>query len=243
MTTQQKTHWKPAKFKGKKVWVAVDEKERIPTKLPMRYSMSPNAKVYMANRTNITLGNEPSIALETSKKTRSSGFGKAKNRTQKQTKLAKQSAKTLLTTLSKETIICYTDGACRGNPGPAGSGAYIIFPDKRRFELAKSLGKATNNIGELGAIKLVLEFLHSEKILKETPIAVFTDSDYSIGVLVRNWKAKKNTALIMKIKMLLSSFPKLKIHWVAGHAGIEGNERADSLANSGVKGKSFCREI
>ncbi len=131
-------------------------------------------------------------------------------------------------TLSKASgITVYTDGACSGNPGPAGSGVVIIQNGKAVHEISESLGDATNNIAELTAIKLALEHLVDHK---EAEITLFTDSNYCIGSLTKNWKAKANVELIADIKELLKDFTKLSILHVKGHSGDIGNERADVLA-------------
>ncbi len=63
-----------------------------------------------------------------------------------------------------ETIIAYTDGACSGNPGPAGLGYSITFPDGTRIARGEPLGKGTNNIAELTAIMRVLELVEDRRL-------------------------------------------------------------------------------
>jgi ribonuclease HI len=135
-------------------------------------------------------------------------------------------------------VIAYTDGACRGNPGPAGSGVVIELPDGGRIEASRALGDATNNIAELTAVAVALELLDQAAVRADAPVVVFTDSKYADGVLCRGWKAKANTALVAAIKQALARRPGTALHWLAGHVGIEGNERADELANEGVAGIS-----
>lgn len=133
--------------------------------------------------------------------------------------------------------IAYTDGACRGNPGPAGVGVVLHFPDKR-VEVSEWLGDATNNIAELVAILRALE--HTDPL---APIIVHTDSSYSIGVLSKGWKAKANQELIAKIKSAMSG-RRVRLVYVPGHAGVKWNERADELARLAVKSrKTTAREI
>ncbi|MFK7926909.1 MAG: ribonuclease HI [Myxococcota bacterium] len=139
--------------------------------------------------------------------------------------------------------MAYTDGSCRGNPGPAGSGAVLELPDGRRAEASRSLGRATNNVGELTAVGIVLELLDEAGVSADAPVAILTDSDYSHGVLSRGWKAKANAELIKELRSQLSARPGVTLHWVAGHAGIAGNERADQLANAGVDGLTAVRWI
>ncbi|MFT7520786.1 MAG: ribonuclease HI, partial [Kiritimatiellia bacterium] len=132
---------------------------------------------------------------------------------------------------------------CRGNPGPAGSGAVLQLPDGRRVEVARSLGRGTNNLAELTAIRIVLEVLDQLSIPGDATVAVLTDSSYSHGVLCKGWKAKKNTELILGIRAMLKQHPGVTLYWVAGHVGTAGNERADALANMGVAGTSVVKGL
>ncbi len=134
------------------------------------------------------------------------------------------------TSNAENTIIIYTDGASSGNPGPAGIGALLIF-GRHEKEISESIGFATNNIAELTAIKKAL--LHLKRL--DLPVCIYTDSSYSLGVLTKNWKFKKNIKLIESIKKIMRNFQDLKILKIKGHAGIKGNERADSLATSAIK--------
>ncbi len=138
-------------------------------------------------------------------------------------------------TLSTDALTVYTDGACSGNPGQAGSGVVIMQGGKAVHEISEPLGHATNNIAELTAIKLALEYVgvdhQGTEIKNSVPITLFTDSTYCIGVLTKNWKAKANVELIADIKVLLGGFTKLSILHVKGHSGDIGNELADELAD------------
>lgn len=134
-------------------------------------------------------------------------------------------------------ITVYTDGACTGNPGPAGIGIVLSNGKVRRL-ISEYLGHATNNIAELTAIKRALEVIKS----RELPIDLYTDSSYSIGVLTQGWKAKANQELIAEIKIQLLAYPRLKIHKVEGHAGVPGNEKADELARKAVESQSSSSE-
>ena len=95
-------------------------------------------------------------------------------------------------------------------------------------EISKYIGIATNNQAELEAIRIGL----SEIKKTDMPVRIYTDSAYAHGVLTLGWKAKKNTEIIMEIRKRLSLFKDLKIIHVKGHAGVEGNERADKLATA-----------
>ena len=129
----------------------------------------------------------------------------------------------------KDAVIVYADGACSGNPGPAGLGVVILDGD-RRIELSEYLGSGTNNIAELTAILRAIE----EVVDPERPVVIHTDSQYSIGVLQKGWKAKANTALIASIKEALSGRRRTRLVYVPGHAGVPLNERADALAREAV---------
>lgn len=127
-------------------------------------------------------------------------------------------------------VVAYADGACSGNPGPAGLGVVLLTHDSRR-ELSEYLGRGTNNIAELTAILRAAEaFPEGEKVLK-----VYTDSSYSIGVLAKGWKAKANVELIATIRKALAKLPAFELHHVRGHRGVPLNERADQLAVAAVE--------
>lgn len=130
----------------------------------------------------------------------------------------------------KEGILIFTDGASSGNPGPAGIGVVMRF-GKHQKEISEYIGLATNNIAELKAIETGLLALKKSDL----PVRIFTDSKYAYGVLTLDWKAKANSELVQSIKKTMKKFKNLKIVKVKGHAGDEGNERADFLATSAIK--------
>lgn len=248
--------WQRAMFKGKKVWVEVDAGGTLKAeggRVPMRYSSKAGAKLYGASARNVELleGSaietlEAGVSADKAGATRGGtkrgrGFGSAGRRTEGQTKAAAKAAADLLASLGDDVAVAYTDGACRGNPGPAGSGVVLRLADGRTAEASRSLGRATNNVGELTAIGIALELLDAGEVPPDGPVAVLTDSDYSHGVLCRGWKAKANAELIAGLRTALAARPGVEIHWVAGHAGIAGNERADQLANAGVDGLTAVR--
>ncbi|MBI5550125.1 MAG: ribonuclease HI [Desulfobacterales bacterium] len=130
-----------------------------------------------------------------------------------------------------EAICIYTDGACSGNPGPAGIGVVLRYKEKHK-EISRSLGTATNNIAELEAIRVGLLAVKNRKL----PVILFSDSSYALGLLSQGWKAKKNMELVDEIRRLAATFPKLRFVKVKGHAGHPDNERADQLAVQAVNG-------
>jgi ribonuclease HI len=134
--------------------------------------------------------------------------------------------------VSDAKLVAYTDGACSGNPGPAGLGV-VLTEDGARRELSEFLGIGTNNIAELTAILRALEAVGRSA----EPMLVHTDSQYAIGVLTKGWKAKANQQLIADTKERMRNFPRLTLVYVKGHAGIPLNERADQLARAAVSAR------
>ena len=139
------------------------------------------------------------------------------------------------------SIRVYTDGACRGNPGPGGWGA-IIFRDNEEIELFDGDKITTNNQMEMMAAIKALEYLKDE----DQKILLYTDSDYlrqgSTSWIVKwknnNWrtaakKAVKNKELWILLDKLVQEL-NIEWHWVKGHSGDPGNEKADNLANKGA---------
>ncbi len=133
-------------------------------------------------------------------------------------------------TYCDDAICIYTDGASSGNPGPSGIGVLLRF-NQHEKEISRYIGVATNNMAELEAIRSGLSAVKNTHL----PVRVFTDSNYAYGVLALGWKARKNQAIIASIKKIILKFDDLKFIKVKGHAGIEGNERADALATSAIK--------
>jgi ribonuclease HI len=140
--------------------------------------------------------------------------------------------------LSKVDI--YTDGACRGNPGPGGWAALLLFGEHER-EISGADPATTNNRMELTAVIRALEALK-----RPVEAAIYTDSQYvRQGVLewMPNWKARgwktaekkpvKNQDLWQALDALLPNH-RLEWHWVKGHSGNPGNERVDELANRAI---------
>jgi ribonuclease HI len=137
-------------------------------------------------------------------------------------------------------VIVYTDGACKGNPGPGGWGALLQY-DGRVREMFGGETHTTNNRMELTA---VIEALSALK--RRCTVAVYTDSQYVkngiqtwIHVWKRNgWKTAdrkpvKNVDLWQQLDLAVTEH-NVDWHWVKGHAATPGNVRADELANLGV---------
>jgi ribonuclease HI len=138
------------------------------------------------------------------------------------------------------TIRIYTDGACRGNPGPGGWGALLVAGERER-ELWGGERLTTNNRMELTAAIRGLEALK-----RRCKVDLYTDSQYVrngirewlIQWKKRGWKTAdrkpvKNQDLWERLDELVTGHD-IEWHWVRGHSGHGGNERADALANRGI---------
>ncbi|MEL0104629.1 MAG: ribonuclease HI [Methylophilaceae bacterium] len=139
-------------------------------------------------------------------------------------------------------IKIYTDGACKGNPGIGGWGALLVH-NEQSIEIFDGELETTNNRMEL---KAVIEALNHATSMNDD-VQIYTDSSYvqkGIQEWIHNWKKNgwrssnkkpvKNQDLWQELDTLNSSL-KVEWFWVKGHAGHPGNERADFLANEGVK--------
>jgi len=139
-------------------------------------------------------------------------------------------------------VIIHTDGACKGNPGPGGWGVLLQSGDHER-ELFGGEAETTNNRMELMAVIQALQALK-----RPCQVEIYLDSEYvrkGITEWIHGWKAKgwrtaskqpvKNADLWKQLDELVQNTEhELSWHWVKGHAGHVGNERADELANRGV---------
>lgn len=130
-------------------------------------------------------------------------------------------------------LIVYTDGAARGNPGPGGFGAVLIWGNSRK-ELKQGFRKTTNNRMELMAVIAALETLTRSGL----HIEIYTDSKYVCEAVEKKWvwdwkrkgwKGKKNIDLWKKF-ISLFELHTISFYWVKGHNGNIENERCDRLA-------------
>jgi ribonuclease HI len=141
--------------------------------------------------------------------------------------------------MSKRVEI-YTDGACRGNPGPGGWGALLIYEEKER-ELFGGEPETTNNRMELTAAIRGLEILK-----RPCKVTITTDSTYVMkgitewlpGWIRKGWKTAGNSPVknvdLWQALIAAQSSHDVEWQWVKGHNGHPGNERADRLANQGI---------
>jgi ribonuclease HI len=137
-----------------------------------------------------------------------------------------------------DVVHVWTDGACSGNPGPMGIGVVVIAGDKRK-ELGEFLGRGTNNIAELTAVRRGLEVAATIAPGQDRAFRVYTDSRYTIGLLSQGWKAKANQELVAELRQFLRAYPRLQMVKVEGHAGVPENERCDLLARQAIAQNRF----
>jgi len=141
-------------------------------------------------------------------------------------------------------VVIYTDGACKGNPGPGGWGALLRSADGSEKELFGGEAQTTNNRMEMMAVLQALQVLK-----RPCKVVLHVDSQYVLKGMTEwlpGWKAKgwktaskqpvKNVDLWQALDhTVASSGHTITWRWVKGHAGDPGNERADALANRGVE--------
>tara|TARA_B100000886_G_C20053732_1_gene338828 strand:- start:58 stop:489 length:432 start_codon:yes stop_codon:yes gene_type:complete len=139
-----------------------------------------------------------------------------------------------------KTVIIYTDGACRGNPGPGGWGALIKYGEITKEIYGADVSTTNNKMELTAAIKALKE------IKEPSEIIIYTDSKYvlqGIEEWIHNWKKRgwlgankkpvKNEELWKELDELRDKHT-IKWNWVKGHSGDPGNETADMLANRGI---------
>jgi len=142
--------------------------------------------------------------------------------------------------MTEKQIVIYTDGACRGNPGPGGWGVLLKYMDKEK-ELYGGDKETTNNRMELTAAIRGLEALN-----KNCQVRLITDSEYvknGITRWIHDWKDRgwktaakkpvKNADLWQQLDDVVTAHD-VEWCWVKGHSGDPGNDRADALANRGI---------
>jgi len=147
--------------------------------------------------------------------------------------------------VTSDVVEIFTDGACRGNPGPGGWGALLRYKGKEK-ELYGGEAETTNNRMELMAAIVALESL-----TRQCSVQLTTDSQYvrqGITEWIHGWKKRgwkhsqkqpvKNADLWRRLDDAAARH-RVEWHWVRGHTGHPENERADELANRGIDGLSI----
>jgi ribonuclease HI len=142
-----------------------------------------------------------------------------------------------------EHISLYTDGSSRGNPGPGGFGAILIW-GKHRKEISQGYRRTTNNRMELLAVIEGLEIIKN----REIPVVVYSDSQYVVNSVEKGWLKtwiktnfkgdKKNPDLWKRYYKLSQEFS-VRFVWVKGHANNPMNNRCDELATTAADGKNL----
>ncbi len=142
--------------------------------------------------------------------------------------------------MNDKIVEIFTDGACRGNPGPGGWGAVLHYGDENK-ELFGGETDTTNNRMELMAAIQALESLSRDCEVKITTDSVYVKN--GITEWIENWKKRgwrtankkpvKNVDLWKRLDAIAQKH-KVSWHWVRGHTGHPGNEHADRLANRGI---------
>ena len=233
--------WKRHLLRDATIWAEVDPAGQLVLdeggRVAIIYKREPGAKVYRAGSRNLTpVANaavEPDFSSSDAaspKPASSSPASRSPSPASRSPSPASRSPSP--SPSSADTIHVWTDGACTGNPGPAGVGVVFIDGADRR-EHSEYLGHGTNNIAELTAVLRGLDMVSDPR----RPVRVYTDSTYAIGVLSLNWKAKANQELVAEIRDRVRVFPRLEFVKVKGHAGIPENERCDELARGAVTGR------
>ena len=213
--------WVKARLRGTQVFARADASGALGDgAIEIRYKLG-DARAYRAQARNLQViageilddASFPEAEFAAPK-----AAGAAKTSKESRKSAAKETAETR--TMPADAVVAYTDGACSGNPGPAGSGVLLLEPGgKSAREGYAYLGVGTNNIAELTAILMA-----AEAVPDDVPLVIQTDSQYAIGVLVKGWKAKANQELIARIKATLARRePSAKLLYVPGHAGVAGN--------------------
>ncbi|MDI1258982.1 ribonuclease HI [Aquabacterium sp.] len=141
---------------------------------------------------------------------------------------------------TEQPVVVYTDGACKGNPGPGGWGVWMVSGQHQK-EMWGGETLTTNNRMELMAVIQALTALK-----RRCSVIIYTDSQYvrkGITEWIMGWKRKgwktadnkpvKNADLWQKLELAAAEH-QVDWRWVKGHAGDPGNERADGLANRGA---------
>ncbi|MFK7999145.1 MAG: ribonuclease HI [Polyangiales bacterium] len=224
--------FRPMLLRGSKVFARCDEGGELVVdsgRVEIRYRKSGKAYAAAPRNLEVTDGG----VLPDGDFTLAEPAPKAKATAKKKKKPKAKSSAPVPTIPAEGEVLAYCDGACSGNPGPAGLGALIRFGDTE-LRLSEFLGHGTNNIAELTAIQRIAEAVED----KSVPVHIYTDSSYAIGLLQKGWKAKANKELVADVRAAMATLENATLHHVKGHAGHELNELADTLAVQAVESRA-----
>lgn len=142
----------------------------------------------------------------------------------------------------KQSIVMYTDGACRGNPGPGGWGVSLRYNGHNKSLNGSEIATTNNRMELMAAIRGL------ESLTRDCRVDLYTDSKYVLQGITEwmpNWKQRgwktaakkpvKNVDLWQRLDAIVQQHD-INWHWVKGHSGDEGNEMADTLANQAIDG-------
>jgi ribonuclease HI len=233
--------WLRAELRGQLIYARADASGKLVEeggRVEIRYNPN-DGRMYRAAARNLTLRDPTLLPDETCGEAETPEAAKKAAPAKKSAtkKGAAKGAARAPAPVPEGATVAYTDGACSGNPGPAGLGV-VVLCEGGRIERFEYLGPATNNVAELTAILRAIEELEGGK-----PAVIHTDSQYAIGVVQKGWKAKKNIELVAELKTALADHGRCTLVYVKGHAGIPLNERADELARLAVESRKSARQL
>jgi ribonuclease HI len=142
-----------------------------------------------------------------------------------------------------ESILLYTDGSSRGNPGPGGYGAILMWGNHRK-ELSQGFRLTTNNRMELMAVIEGLKAIKNNTL----PVIIYSDSQYIVNAVEKGWlknwiktdfKGGKKNADLWKLYYRLSQNFSIRFVWVKGHSTNPYNNRCDELATAAADSKNW----
>jgi ribonuclease HI len=222
--------WLRHRLRDADVWAKVDADAALikdaDGRVEIVYNPAPGARVYRAGARNLTAaaGSEP-VEIQAGEPAEARPAPSRNAAAQPSARSSQRNPD-----VPVNAIHVWTDGACSGNPGPAGLGVVVVGDGTGQREISEYLGDATNNIAELTAILRGLQAISD----RSRPVVVYSDSAYSIGLLSQNWKAKKNVELVRELREVCRQFPDLRFVKVLAHSGIALNERVDQLAVAAI---------
>ena len=182
-----------------------------------------------------------------------SPYGSAGKRTERQKRQALAFGRSKLAKIPHHHFIAYTDGASKGNStkkrSPCGAGARLELPrrnnTRRGIEDLAALGSNTNNYGEIWGLGMALLLFLNHSQPNDT-LHSLTDSAHAAIAITKHHHPKANRALVRAVRKLYHhalTDRYVHIEWVPAHVGIEGNERADGLADEGARQSSLGRHL
>jgi ribonuclease HI len=148
--------------------------------------------------------------------------------------------------MEQHSVVMYTDGSSRGNPGPGGYGVVLIYRGHKK-ECSQGYARTTNNRMELMAVIAGLQALNKEGL----PVLVYSDSQYVVRAVEEGWLknwirtgfkgGKKNRDLWMLFDSLAQK-QHIRFKWVKGHADNKWNNRCDELATEAADGRHLLED-